>query len=93
MLVWLPYQHNLTASMKKYDLQAAPAALPKELKKQKAPKAKRIVVGTDTHLRSYQAARKVDNAAIGAVMKFQSESELLLFVQKQLEQAEEVVVV
>lgn len=79
--------------MKNYTLQAAPTAIPKELKNQKAPKAKRIVVGSDVHLRSYQAARKVDNLAVGAVMKFRSETELLLFVAKQLEQAEEVVVV
>jgi len=50
-------------------------------------------VGTDVHLRGYQAARKVDNAAIGAVANFGSETELLLYVEKQCEQAEEVVVV
>jgi hypothetical protein len=41
--------------MKKYTLKAAPAASAKELKDQKAPKAKRILVGSDTHLRGYQA--------------------------------------
>ena len=50
-------------------------------------------MGTDVHLRGYQAARKVDNAAIGAVANFGSETELLLYVEKQCEQAEEVVVV
>jgi hypothetical protein len=34
------------------------------------------------HLRSYQAARKIDNAAIGAVANFRSEAELLLYVEK-----------
>ena len=79
--------------MKTYTLEAAPAASAKELKTQEAPKAKRIVIGTDVHLRGYQAARKVDNAAIGAVANLRSETELLLYVDKQCEQAEEVVVV
>jgi len=78
---------------KQYRLEATLVATAKELKDQKTPKAKRIVVGTDVHLRSYQAARKVDNAAIGAVANFCSETELLLYVEKQCEQAEEVVVV
>src|SRR5262249_34270908 len=69
-------------------LEATPVASAKELKDQKTPKAKRIVVGTDVHLKSYQAARKIDNAAIGAVANFRSEAELLLYVQKQCEQAE-----
>src|SRR5262249_10236749 len=79
--------------MKQYTLEATPVASAQELKDQKTPKAKRIVVGTDTHLRSYQATRKVDNAAIGAVVNFRSETELLLYVEKQCKQAEEVVVV
>jgi transposase len=79
--------------MKQYTLKAAPTAISKEQKNQTAAKAKRIVVGTDAHLRGYQAARKVDNAAIGAVANFRSETELLLYVEKQCEQAEEVVVV
>ena len=78
---------------KQYRLEATPVASAKELKDQKTPKAKRIAVGTDVHLRSYQATRKVDNAAIGAVANFRSEAELLLYVDKQCEQAEEVVVV
>src|ERR1700746_1727094 len=79
-------------TLKEYTLEAARAASAKELKTQEAPKAKRIVIGTDVHLRGYQAARKVDNAAIGAVANFRSETELLLYVEKQCEQAEEVVV-
>jgi transposase len=79
-------------TLKEYTLEAAPAASAKELKTQEAPKAKRIVIGTDVHLRGYQAARKVDNAAIGAVANLRSEPELLLYVDKQCEQAEEVVV-
>src|SRR5262249_10072129 len=79
--------------MKQYTLEATPVASAKELKDQKSPKAKRIVVGADTHLRSYQAARKIDNAGIGVVAHFRNEAELLLYIKKQLEQAEEVVVV
>jgi transposase len=79
--------------MKKYTVEAAPAASAKELKTQKAPKAKLIAVGADVHLRGYQVARKVDNAVIGAVANLSSEPELLLYVEKQLQQAEEVVVV
>jgi hypothetical protein len=68
----------------------------RQCKRNKGPKgakAKRIAVGADVHLRSYQAARKIDNAAIGAVANFRSEAELLLYVEQQCEQAEEVVVV
>jgi len=79
--------------MKNYTLEAAPTAGAQELKNQKAAKAKRIVIGSDTHLNSYQAARKIDNGPIGAVAKFRSQEELLLYVEKQKEQAEEVVVV
>ena len=74
-------------------LEATPVACARQIKDQKAPKAKRIVVGTDVHLRGYQVTRKVDNAAIGAVANLRSETELLLYVEKQCEQAEEVVVV
>jgi transposase len=78
--------------MKQYRLKAAPTALSKEPDSQKGPKAKRILVGVDAHLRAYHAARKIDNAAIGAVAKFPSQEALLLFIEKQLEQAQEVVV-
>ena len=74
-------------------LEATPVARAREIKDQKGPKAKRIVVGSDVHLRGYQVTRKVDNAAIGAVANLRSETELLLYVEKQCEQAEEVVVV
>jgi hypothetical protein len=47
-------------------------------KGQKAGKAKRIVIGTDVHKNSYQAARRIDNGAIGAVADFRSQEELLL---------------
>src|SRR5262245_27800678 len=80
-------------TLKDYTLEATPVASAKQIKDQKTPKAKRIAMGTDVHLRGYQAARKVDNAAIGAVANFRSEAELLLYVDKQCEQAEEVVVV
>src|SRR5258707_5059339 len=77
--------------MNNYTLEAARTAGAKELKNQKAAKAKRIVMGTDVHSRSYQAARKIDNGPIGAVAKFRSQEELLLYVEKQKEQAQEVV--
>src|ERR1700758_457394 len=79
--------------MKQYKLKAAPAALTQEIKNQKAPKAKRILVGIDTGLGNNQASRKVDNAAIGPVQNLRSESEIALYIDKQLELAEEVVVV
>ena len=80
--------------MKTYTLKAAPTAGAVEPKNNnKAAKAKRILVGADVHLRGYQAGRKIDNSAIGAVENFRSETELMLYVEKQLQQADEVVVV
>ena len=79
--------------MNKNTIEAALTAGAKEQKNQKAAKAKRIVIGSDLHLRGYQAARKIDNGPIGAVANFRSQAELLLYVEKQMEQAEEVVVV
>ena len=46
--------------MIKYKLKAAPTAVSKEQNSQKQPKANRIVIGVDAHLKSYQAARKID---------------------------------
>src|SRR6516225_6976520 len=80
-------------TLKNYTVEATPVASAKQIKDQRTPKAKRIAVGADVHLRGYQATRKVDNAAIGAVANLRSETELLLYVEKQCEQAEEVVVV
>jgi len=79
--------------MKQYTLKAAPAAEAKEIKNQKAPKAKRILVGLDTGLGTNQACRKVDNAAIGPVQNLRSETEVALYIEHQLELADEVVVV
>lgn len=79
--------------MNKNTFEAASTAGAKELNSQKRAKAKRIVIGSDVHLRSYQAARKIDNAAVGPVAQFRSQEELLLWVEKQKEQAEEVVMV
>lgn len=76
--------------MKQYKLKAAPAA--EAVKSQKTPGAKRIVIGVDVHLRSYYAARKIDNAAIGTVARFGSQEEFLLYVEGQVGQAQEVVV-
>ena len=73
-----------------YKLKAAPAA--QIVKSQKAARAKRIVIGVDVHLRSYFAARKIDNAAVGTVARFGSQEEFLLYVERQRQQAEEVVV-
>jgi hypothetical protein len=77
-----------------YTLKAAPAASAVELKNNnKSTKAKRILVGCDVHLRGYQAARKVDDSTIGVVDNFRSEEALLLYIEKQREQAEQVVLV
>jgi hypothetical protein len=54
-------------SIRNYSPKTAPTAISKE---QKSPKAKRIVLGVDVHLKSYRAASKTDNGAIGAVAKF-----------------------
>jgi hypothetical protein len=74
-------------------IKAAPAASAIALKNEKSAKAKRILIGTDVHLRGYQAARKVDNGVIGVVENFRSEEALLLHVEKQCKRAEQVVVV
>ena len=68
--------------MKRFILEAAPTACAIELKNDKRPKAKRILLGIDVHLRGYQAARKVDDGVIGVVENFRSEVELLLHVEK-----------
>jgi len=68
-----------TRHMINYTLKAAPTASAKELKNQKSGKATRILVGADVHLRSYQAARKVDQGTIGVVENFRSEEALLLY--------------
>lgn len=79
--------------MKEYRLKAIPTALSKEQKNGSIPKAKRILIGVDVHLRSYHAARKIDNGVVGVVVKFRSQIEFLLYVAKQRKAAEEVVVV
>ena len=79
--------------MNRYNLEAAPTACAIEIKVDKRPKAKRILLGVDAHLRGYQAGRKIDDGVIGAVDTFRSEVELLLHIEKQRQRAEEVVVV
>src|SRR5260221_11122355 len=79
--------------MKKNTIGTALSVGAEELKNQKAGKAKRIVMGSDVHLRGYQVARKIDNGPVGAVANFRSQEELLLYVEKQKDQAEEVVLV
>jgi transposase len=76
-----------------YALELALAAGATTNKDQNRPKAKRICVGIDTALKSYQAARKVDNGAIGPVANLYNEQGLLFYLEKQCEQAEQVVVV
>jgi transposase len=76
-----------------YKLKAAPSAVSKEQNSQKEPKANRILIGVDAHLKSYQAARKIDNGAVGVAQTFGSKEALLLYLEKQREQAQEVVVV
>src|SRR5215469_11739027 len=79
--------------MIKYKLEAAPTAVSKKQNSQKEPKANRIVIGVDAHLKSYQAARKIDNGAVGVALTLRSKEALLLYVEKQRKQAKEVVVV
>src|ERR1700726_4171022 len=80
--------------MRLYRLKAAPAASAVELNNNnKSTKAKRILVGCDVHLRGYQGARKIDEGAIGVVDNFRSEEALVLYIEKQRQQAEQVVVV
>jgi hypothetical protein len=55
---------NLTHE--KIDLQGGTRRPCNELKNEKSAKATQILVGVDAHLRGYQGARKVDNAAIGS---------------------------
>src|SRR5258705_336399 len=61
--------------MKMKAIKAAPAASAIALKNEKSAKAKRILIGTDVHLRGYQAARKIDNGVIGVVENFGSEGQ------------------
>src|SRR5215831_15715929 len=75
--------------MKQYSLKTAPTATSKEQKSQNRPKAKRMVIGVDVHLKSYHAACKIDNGVIGAVAKFRSQTELLLHIEKQRKGAEQ----
>lgn len=75
-----------------YKLKAAPTAVSKEQNSQKQPKANRIVIGVDAHLKSYQAARKIDNGAVGVAQTLRSKEALLLYVEQQRAQAKEVVV-
>jgi transposase len=79
--------------MKNYKLQAAPTAVSKGQNSQKEPKANRILIGVDAHLKSHQAARKIDNGAVRVAQRFGSKEALLLYVEKQREQAEQLAVV
>ena len=78
--------------MIEYKLKAAPTAVSKEGNSQKEPKANRIAMGVDAHLKSYQVARKIDNGAVGVAQTLGSKEALLLYAGKQREQAKEVVV-
>ena len=78
--------------MIEYKLKAAPTAISKEQNNQKQAKANRIGLGVDAHLMSYEVARKIDNGAVGVVQSFRSKEAFLLYAEKQLEQAQEVVV-
>src|SRR5260221_5202387 len=79
--------------MKKNTIGTALSVGAEELKNQKAGKAKRIVMASDVHFRGYQVARKIDNGPIGPVANFRSQEELLLYVEKQKDPAEDVVLV
>jgi transposase len=76
-----------------YALKLALAAGATGTKDQNRPKAKRICVGIDTALSSFQASRKVDNGPIAPVANLYNEQGLWFYIEKQREQAEEVVVV
>lgn len=60
-----------------------------EAKAQSGKIAKRIFLGIDAHVRSYQVCRKLDQSGMQPVQSFGLES-LLLFCHKQLALAEEV---
>ena len=77
--------------MNTYSLEAAAVACAKELKVDQKPKAKRIVLGADAHLRGCQVGHKVDHGVVGVVDSFRSEVALLLLAEKQRQRAEEVV--
>jgi transposase len=76
--------------MIEYQLKAAPTAISEEDNSQRQGKATRIVVGVDAHLRGYQVARKIDNGAVGVVQNFGSKERMLLYLEKQREQAQEL---
>src|SRR5260370_8967934 len=79
--------------MTKYKLKAPPTAVNTEGNSQTEAKANGIAIGVDAHLKSYQAARKIDNGAVGVAQTLRSKEALLLYVEKQRGQAKEVVVV
>lgn len=72
---------------------SAPAGQVTKNNTQGEKKAKRIVLGIDVHLRGYQVARKVDHLAIGPVQSFQSQTELLLWLERLQARAEQIEVV
>ena len=74
-----------------YKLKAAPTAVSKEQNSRKEAKANRILIGADVHLKSYQAAHKIDNGAVEVAQTFGSKEALLLYAQKQQKLAKEVV--
>jgi hypothetical protein len=55
--------------MIEYKLKAAPTAVSNEQNSQKEPKANRIAIGVDAHLKSYQAARRIAQAAVGVAQE------------------------
>src|SRR6202790_1625609 len=79
--------------MNKNIVEAALTASAEELKNEKSAKAKRILLGADVHLRGYQVARKVDNGPMGGGGNFARGGGLFLYVAKQRQRAQEVVVV
>src|SRR6516225_10728012 len=94
VLVRLPDSGNLTnANLKRIHVGGDTRRQCRGTKEPKGAKSKANRHRNGHAPEGYQAARKVDNAAIGAVANLRSETELLLYVEKQCEQAEEVVVV
>ena len=78
--------------MIEYKLKAAPTAISKKRRAERI-KSKANPHRSRCHLESYQAASKIDNGAVGVAQSFGSKEALLLRLEKQLQQAEEIVVV
>jgi hypothetical protein len=73
------------------NLKAAPTAMSKQQNSQKELRANQIVIGVDVHLKSYEAARKIDNDSVGVVQRWRSKEEFLLYAEKFMKPAHWVI--